>query len=647
MFMRNNLANMAAAADILERRQAAEEDAVGDQMADVANNQANMFMRNNLANMAAAADILENLAGDDREEEEDGEPSNFQAWYVRSANNSRSRDRSEARLEQEAESERSDQEMEDGLEEELGLDTREREGADPEFERPERFVGHMFRSLSIDTAEAAPVEAAAVGGAPALASLPSNHNPFLGEPGPGNSGNGNFGGAIPRRNSGYVRNVNQGPGTLYNWQATKTTVNERFAFMFNNEILADVHFKVGRGGSEQRIPAHKFVLSVGSAVFDAMFNSTLAAQEDEITIPDVEPAAFLALLKFLYSDEVQIGPETVMTTLYTAKKYAVPALEKHCVDFLKRNLSPDNAFMLLTQARLFDEPQLSALCLECIDKNTPEALTADGFTDIDIDTLSAVLDRDSLRIKENKLFAAVLRWSEAECQRQALPVTVENKRSVLGRALYQIRFPLMTVEEFAQGPAQSGILTDRETVSLFLHFTVNPKPPVGFLDVPRCSMTGKEQTVCRFQQIESRWGYSGTSDKIRFIVDRRIFVVGFGLYGSIHGPSEYDVTIQLIHTGSGRLMGSNEITFSSDGTNSTFRAMFKEPLEIQPNTNYTSVSTLKGLDSHYGTKGLRKVSVDCQGGHGGKVTFQFSYAAGNNNGTSVEDGQIPEIIFYT
>ena len=69
---------------------------------------------------------------------------------------------------------------------------------------------------------------------------------------------------------------------------------------------------------------------------------------------------------------------------------------------------------------------------------------------------------------------------------------------------------------------------------------------------------------------------------------------------------------------------------------------------------------MKGLDSHYGTKGLRKVApqlnardimrtvqvtVDCH--NGGKVTFQFSYAAGNNNGTSVEDGQIPEIIFYT
>lgn len=55
------------------------------------------------------------------------------------------------------------------------------------------------------------------------------------------------------------------------------------------------------------------------------------------------------VFRFLYSDEVQIGPETVMTTLYTAKKYAVPALEAHCVEFLKKNLRADNAFMLLTQ----------------------------------------------------------------------------------------------------------------------------------------------------------------------------------------------------------------------------------------------------------------------------------------------------------
>lgn len=73
-----------------------------------------------------------------------------------------------------------------------------------------------------------------------------------------------------------------------------------------------------------------------------------------------------------------------MTTLYTAKKYAVPALEAHCVEFLTKHLRADNAFMLLIQARLFDEPQLASLCLDTIDKSTVDAISAEGFTDIDI-----------------------------------------------------------------------------------------------------------------------------------------------------------------------------------------------------------------------------------------------------------------------
>lgn len=42
---------------------------------------------------------------------------------------------------------------------------------------------------------------------------------------------------------------------------------------------------------------HRFALAVGSAVFDAMFNGGMATTSTEIELPDVEPAAFLALLK--------------------------------------------------------------------------------------------------------------------------------------------------------------------------------------------------------------------------------------------------------------------------------------------------------------------------------------------------------------
>lgn len=180
------------------------------------------------------------------------------------------------------------------------------------------------------------------------------------------------------------------------------------------------------------------------------------------------------------------------------------------------------------------------------------------FFFICVDTLCAVLQRDTLSIRENRLFGAVVRWAEAECYRQQLPPTSENKQKVLGKALPLIRFPLMTVEEFAAGmwfarsffgctvltcpasfslsimlvynsnhrnkldilscatgPAQSGILYDREVVNLFLHFTVNPKPRVDYIDRPRCCLRGEECSIHRFQQVESRWGYSGTSDRIR------------------------------------------------------------------------------------------------------------------------------------
>lgn len=84
---------------------------------------------------------------------------------------------------------------------------------------------------------------------------------------------------------------------MYNWQATKSSLKERFAFLFNNELLSDVRFIVGKGRQAQRIPAHKFVLAAGSAVFDAMFNGGMATTSTEIELPDVEPSAFLALLR--------------------------------------------------------------------------------------------------------------------------------------------------------------------------------------------------------------------------------------------------------------------------------------------------------------------------------------------------------------
>ena len=89
------------------------------------------------------------------------------------------------------------------------------------------------------------------------------------------------------------------------WQASTKSTRERNAVMLNNELIADVHFIVGSDSNQRRIPAHKYILVTGSSVFFAMFYGGLAEDTKEVSIPDVEPQAFLNLLKYVYSTRVK------------------------------------------------------------------------------------------------------------------------------------------------------------------------------------------------------------------------------------------------------------------------------------------------------------------------------------------------------
>lgn len=413
--------------------------------------------------------------------------------------------------------------------------------------------------------------------------------------------------------------------------------------------MADVHFIV----DQEKIPAHKLVLSIGSPVFMAMFygSGCQMQTQTQIEIPDADPLSFKHMLKYLYTDEMHIGPDSVMNTLYISKKYAIEALECECVNFLKNNLRSDNAFMLLEQALLFDETRLTELCLNTIDRNTIDAFSAECFLDINLNTLILILKRDSLGISEFKLYNFVIKWAHNQCLKQNLyPINRENQKKVLGEAVSLIRFPLMSKEEFAKAVSQEDtrIIDEKSIVDIFVSMTLANDEfmigkNLGFSCTPRSCVGGKEQIINRFCQVESRWGYSGTSDRVRFSVSRKIFVLGFGLYGSIYGKCEYQAVIQLIHYESFKTCAQNTTSFMCDGSNSTFSVLFKEPVEILADTDYIASATLKGPDSYYGTKGMRQIVHELQSG--AKMTFNFQYASGNNNGTSVEDGQIPEIIF--
>uniref|UniRef100_A0A3B3CSI6 BTB (POZ) domain containing 6b n=1 Tax=Oryzias melastigma TaxID=30732 RepID=A0A3B3CSI6_ORYME len=383
------------------------------------------------------------------------------------------------------------------------------------------------------------------------------------------------------------------------WQAAHPTLRERNALMFNNEHMADVHFIVGPPGDTQTVPAHKYVLAVGSSVFGAMFYGDLAEGQSVIHIPDVEPAAFLILLKYMYSDAIELEADTVLATLYAAKKYIVPALAKACVSFLETSLEAKNACVLLSQSRLFEEPELTQRCWEVIDAQAELALLSEGFCEIDKPTLEIILQRETLHVRELVVFQAALNWATAECWRQGMPVTSHNQRAVLATNKPQLNFP------------------------------VAKRPGL----VP--------QKCHRFQSAAYRsnqWRYRGRCDSIQFAVDSRIFIAGLGLYGSSGGKAEYSVKIELKRHGS--VLAQNLTKFLSDGSSSTFPVWFEHPVQVEQDTFYTVSAVLDGNElSYFGQEGMTEVQC-------GKVTFQFQCSSDSTNGTGVQGGQIPELVFF-
>lgn len=277
-----------------------------------------------------------------------------------------------------------------------------------------------------------------------------------------------------------------------NWQTTRPTIRERTTFLLNNDRFSDVKFVVrdsnseGESETKKEISAHKFVLSIGSPVFEAMFYGDVAETRDSIELPDCEFESLLELFRFLYSDEENLSGSNVMQVLYLAKKYMVPSLAEKCSRYLQYHLEASNVFSILPMAQKYEEKELTDRCWEVIDNQSQAATKSDGFTTIEHSLLEAVVSRDTLTINEIDLFKAVDLWATKKCGNLGLKANGKVKRKILGENVVKaIRFPVMKQEEFASIVPDTNILTPGEVINIFKFFSSAVAAPEGFLSRKR------------------------------------------------------------------------------------------------------------------------------------------------------------------
>ncbi|KAL3112519.1 hypothetical protein niasHT_018725 [Heterodera trifolii] len=173
--------------------------------------------------------------------------------------------------------------------------------------------------------------------------------------------------------------------------------------------------------------AHKAILIASSNVFEAMFkteqknsNGTNAGKTSAncpvVEVPDVEPAAFKIMLSFIYTDDLnELNGDNAMAVLYAAKNFNIHSLVRPSLQIPISELRI--IFLAYAQALLFE--------LEA------------------------------------------LRWADEKCRQNGIECSSENRRSLLGPALFKIRFPNIHEENFANYVVPSGVLTMEEVLGVY------------------------------------------------------------------------------------------------------------------------------------------------------------------------------------
>lgn len=170
------------------------------------------------------------------------------------------------------------------------------------------------------------------------------------------------------------------------------TVAQSLKKEFDNPETADLKFCV----DGKYIYVHKAVLKIRCEHFRSMFQSHWNEDMKEvIEIDQFSYPVYRSFLEFLYTDNVELSPEDAIGLLDLATSYCENRLKRLCQHIIKRGITVENAFSLLSAAVRYDAEDLEEFCFKfCVNHLTEVTQTA-AFWQIDGNLLKDFICRAS------------------------------------------------------------------------------------------------------------------------------------------------------------------------------------------------------------------------------------------------------------
>ena len=295
-----------------------------------------------------------------------------------------------------------------------------------------------------------------------------------------------------------------------------------------------------------------------------------------------------------------------------------------------------NPCLIMEAAHTFGESVLREMCRTEILRDPKQVLLTESLAELCSDCLAFVINDDNLQMEEEEIFECVMKYSEEKCRKDSLPLTPENRRSVLGKTLYEIRFPQMEKVYISDKVKPLGILTGEELKTL----TDYMENPTEAIRLPFNAVHRRlHQIVKRFERHSAGWTYNyrNEPDAITFECDKDIELHGVLTYGSCDGPKVFDACIKVLKADTPQVIQVFKI--KSDGHTKYYDCLFSTPMFVQRNKKYTVLLEMKpGRTTFYGENGNELVERS-------GVKFKFMNSSLSLNNTRVSRGQLPGLIF--
>jgi len=157
----------------------------------------------------------------------------------------------------------------------------------------------------------------------------------------------------------------------------------------NEPKMSDVTFIV----EGKPVYAHK-LLCMRCSYFAAMFGGEMReAQQNTITIPNLSHRAFLALLEYLYTDEVEISNMDIAMDLFVAAdQFGVERLKRLCERKILQSINVESAATILQAANMHVAHSLRQSCMDFILRNFDAVSKTPAFEEMGRSNLELVFE---------------------------------------------------------------------------------------------------------------------------------------------------------------------------------------------------------------------------------------------------------------